>query len=682
MTDETDENPSPNPITQLRRDMERFRASVEEQKQLDAEHRKQLEDELHQTQRKLAEAQHELAHRARRSDPHTSYSSPFPVRTQRPLIDDPFLPAPERHRLHHNPQPHLKEPPTVPTPAPPTPLWSRWNPLQYIRTPFLERDGSFEFRRPRLPSPAPPGAFSPETPPRSHRHGILRGGDNIDNAPSGGTGAGLHDHLGDLEQDDDVPDAPHDQQAPHTQHTRPTNPAHYDYDSPHYSDFRRSRTRDGYDHAPKLKPEDISTFDGEDSEFFIASCLSFAAIYGERRVLEVVHRALSYARQRYFWPLISRDIKSYCRKCHLCQTCKTDTSKKPGCLQPIPTPSLPFATICIDFVEGLPVCSGGLNSLASITDKFSKAIRLIPCKKSDSGPAFAQRFFQFVYPVWGVPEPIISDRDCRFVSAFWHTLMRLAGTKVALTTAYHPQADGQAERTNRTIESTMRILCIETSHSWLSLLPHIELAHNFAPCSSTGFTPFSLLYAYSPRLFGDHALPHPLHSDVSVEAEDLASELNDRRAIASSAITRAQSLQKRQFDTRHSPRIFAPGDWATFIYSGTLRHPHKLAPTGTVVQILEAISPVAYRIRVPSSSRMHDVVSIEHLRRYNRRSSDTSPAIAPPTPPPPSISPSIHNERIHNGNREVQILVDKELIWRLDDRAPSPRRSARLSRRS
>lgn len=378
-------------------------------------------------------------------------------------------------------------------------------------------------------------------------------------------------------------------------------------------------------------------------------------------------RALAHARSRFFWPTLSRDIKSYCRSCHLCQTCKTDTARKPGCLQPIAAPNLPFHTLCIDFVEGLPTSTGGFNSFASVMDKFSKAIRLLPCKKSDTGPTFAQRFFQGVYPMWGVPDRIISDRDRRFVSSFWSTLMRLAGTKVALTAAYHPQANGQAERTNRTVETIIRILCIETSLGWLSLLPHVELVHNSTPCLSTGFSPFSLLYAHSPRLFGDKALP--LLDNIAADAETLADDLRERRALASSAMTRAQSLQKKHFDARHSPLIFVPGDWALFVYSSTLRRPHKLAPTGSVVQILEAVSPVAYRIRVPEGSKMHDVVSIELLRRYRHR----GPASAPTSgaaPPALSPSPSILAERDHDGRREVQVEIDGELIWRLDTRPP------------
>ena len=275
-------------------------------------------------------------------------------------------------------------------------------------------------------------------------------------------------------------------------------------------------------------------------------------------------------------------MRSYCRSCHSYQVCKTDTSKKPGYLEPIAIPPGPFHTICIDFIEGLPTAPGSFNSIATVTEKFSKAIRLRPCKKSDSGDAFVKRFFHHVYPLWGVPSCIISDRDRRFVSSLWSTLMRLAGSKDNITTAYHPQADGQAERTNRTVEAAIHILCLEaSSQGWASFLPHIELAHNTTLSTSIGFSPYSILYAHSPRLFGDRALP--LIDDVSADGEAVASSLPERRLLAGEAMLQAQASQRLYFDSHHSSLVFLPGDWAMLVYSGTLKRPHKLAPFGSVV---------------------------------------------------------------------------------------------------
>ena len=114
--------------------------------------------------------------------------------------------------------------------------------------------------------------------------------------------------------------------------------------------------------------------------------------------------------------------------------------------------------------------------------------------------------------------------------------MSLAGTKLAMTTAYHPQADGQSERTNRTVEATLRIMVLESGVRWVNLLPTVEFAHNSCVNLTTGKFPSDLLYGYSPVNFGGMA--------------------------------RAQANQKRYFDQKHSPISFLPGDLACLRFTG------------------------------------------------------------------------------------------------------------------
>lgn len=153
-------------LVQLRHDMDRFRAVVDDQQRQDEERRLRLEDELLLTKQRLAAAEDELRG-SRGGSHHTTHSSPQ-------MLDDPFLPASERHCLSRNPRPDPPPPALMsggipPNKGPPkaaeTP-WSRWNPLKFFPTPFQERDGSFEYRRARAESPPPraptiPGAFTP-----------------------------------------------------------------------------------------------------------------------------------------------------------------------------------------------------------------------------------------------------------------------------------------------------------------------------------------------------------------------------------------------------------------------------------------------------------------------------------------------------------------------------------------
>ena len=218
-------------------------------------------------------------------------------------------------------------------------------------------------------------------------------------------------------------------------------------------------------------------------------------------------RTLAKASACVYWPTMSKDIHVYCRSYHSCQVVKTDTSRKLGSLQPIPGVA-PFHTFGIDFVEGLPPCSG-FDSLATCTDKYTKTVRLLPCKKSDTAVQFANRYFASLFSSWGIPSVIISDRDRRFTSGFWDTLMSLAGTKLAMTTAYHLQADGQSERTNRTVEASLRIMVLESGSPHLvDFLPAVEFAHNSCVNLSTSMSPFDLLYGCAlPTLAIGYAVP-------------------------------------------------------------------------------------------------------------------------------------------------------------------------------
>lgn len=361
-------------------------------------------------------------------------------------------------------------------------------------------------------------------------------------------------------------------------------------------------------------------------------------------------RTLEKAKERLYWPKMGRDIEIYCRSCHECQVMKTDTARKPGSLQPIPAMA-PFHTICIDFVEGLPP-TNGFDSLATYTDKYTKAVRLIPCEKADTAEQFARRYFESIFSTWGTPSVIISDRDRQFTSGFWKTLMSLAGTKLAMTTAYHPQADGQLECTNRTIEATLRIMLLESGERWVKLLLAVEFAHNSCINTSTKKSPFDLLYGEAPENFGSKATRSNFRH--SLAAEEISANLTKRREEAESAMKRAQQHQKRYYDGKHSPIEFLPGDLACL----RLRGRNKLEPTATVVQVIEVISPVSYRIKVPQGSKMHDMVSVEHLRRYVSR--DGAPPTLPTEGQKEERIKRVLGERMWNNKQEILCVREGE----------------------
>ncbi|KAE9267376.1 hypothetical protein PF001_g30107 [Phytophthora fragariae] len=112
-------------------------------------------------------------------------------------------------------------------------------------------------------------------------------------------------------------------------------------------------------------------------------------------------------------------------------------------------------------------------------------VRLAVVRKSVTAPQAAQLFVDNVFRNHGLPAAFVSDRDPRFVSHFWQHLFRLLGTRLDMSTADHPQTDGQTERVNRVLEDILRSVCAAEPTKWSVLLPQVEFALNNAVHSST-----------------------------------------------------------------------------------------------------------------------------------------------------------------------------------------------------
>lgn len=131
----------------------------------------------------------------------------------------------------------------------------------------------------------------------------------------------------------------------------------------------------------------------------------------------------------------------------MCAQAKPDGERYPRLLQPLPVPKGSWDIISIDFMEGLPP-SGLANAILVVVDKFFKSAHFVPLRHPFTAKAVAKLFMDHVYRLHGLPTSIITDRDRIFTSKFWQTLFRLAGVQLRMSTAYHPQSDGQTERVN------------------------------------------------------------------------------------------------------------------------------------------------------------------------------------------------------------------------------------------
>ena len=166
-------------------------------------------------------------------------------------------------------------------------------------------------------------------------------------------------------------------------------------------------------------------------------------------------------------------------------------------LKPNKVPNGAWEAITMDFIVGLPV-SQGYDSILTVVDRHSKAIILSPCKATITTNQTSQLLMDNVWKRMGFPLTIISDRGPQFAAQVTQELWRKLGIKQKLSTAFHPQTDGESERVNQEIEQYLRICRNFQQDDWAALLPIIEFTHNVQPHRSTHKSPFEVWYGFQP----------------------------------------------------------------------------------------------------------------------------------------------------------------------------------------
>ena len=213
-------------------------------------------------------------------------------------------------------------------------------------------------------------------------------------------------------------------------------------------------------------------------------------------------KTLDYLRDNVWWRDMVTDVKAFCETCNTCKMSKPSNQKPYGLLNPLAVPSYPWESIGIDFVGPLPESrnrDGQFDSITVVICLLTAMVHLIPSRINYNATQLAELVFENVYKLHGLPQRIISDRDVLFTSTFWTRLHRLIGTRLRLSSAYHPQSDGSTERANRTVTQMLRQCIQPDQRDWVGKLPAIEFAINSARSESTGFAPFFLNYGRMPR---------------------------------------------------------------------------------------------------------------------------------------------------------------------------------------
>lgn len=333
-------------------------------------------------------------------------------------------------------------------------------------------------------------------------------------------------------------------------------------------------------------------------------------------------KAYKKLRPNYYIKNISSSLRAYIKSCPSCQINSTVRHKPYGLLQLISSPSSPFEMVSMDLVVKLPITTyegSQYDSFMTVTDLLTKMVTLIPGREDWSADKWANAFFKCYYRRWGVPSHILTDRGKIFLSEFWTALFRILRTALLVTTAYHPQGDGQSERTNQNVEIALRHLVNIRKDDWASYLPEVEFSLNNTTNASIGRSPMQFLTGLNaPAAIEAATIPR----NSATEWASIRDELRDE---ARDAIKFAQAKMSIYYDKKHKPISFQVGDMVYVRLAGSMEPRYhlpidisrKLSQQRVgPFKVLERVGNLAYRILLPTTWKIHDVLSVAHLEPH------------------------------------------------------------------
>jgi hypothetical protein len=324
-------------------------------------------------------------------------------------------------------------------------------------------------------------------------------------------------------------------------------------------------------------------------------------------------------RETFWWNNMKREIAQFVEQCLTCQQVKVEHQRPSGLLQSLPIPEWKWEHISMDFVSGLPRSPKGHDAIWVIVDRLTKSAHFIPIRMNYSLDQLAQLYIEEIVRLHGIPVSIVSDRDPRFTSRFWKSLHKALGTNLNFSTAFHPQTDGQSERTIQILEDMLRACVLDLKGSWANHLCLVEFAYNNSFQSSIGMAPYEALYGRkcrSPICWDEVGVRKILGPEIIQRTCEKVDLIRER-------LRTAQSRQKSYADKRRKDLEFEVGDMV-FLRVAPMKGVMRFGKKGKLsprfvgpFEILEKIGPVAYRLALPPAlSGIHNVFHVSMLRKY------------------------------------------------------------------
>ncbi|XP_059291460.1 uncharacterized protein LOC132044941 [Lycium ferocissimum] len=333
-----------------------------------------------------------------------------------------------------------------------------------------------------------------------------------------------------------------------------------------------------------------------------------------------VPKTLDILAEHFFWPGMRKDDEKVCSQCQ----CKQAKSKvlPHGLYTPLPVPTSPWLDISMDFVLGFPRTKHGKDSIFVVVDRFSKMARFIPRLKTNDASHVADLFVKEVVKLHGIPKTIISDRDAKFLSHFWRVLWGKLGTKLLFSTSCHPQTDGQTEVVNRTLGNMLRAVLKGKLTFWEEHLAMVEFAYNRTVHSSTGKSPFEVVYGFNPLTPLD-LLPLPTDNIVNLAGRKKVEMMKKIHEQTKLAIERNNEQTALRRNKGRKSVNFKPED-QVWVHFRKERFPakrrSKLDPRGDgPFEVLERIGDNAYKLDLPSEYQVSATFNVSDLSLFDAR---------------------------------------------------------------
>ncbi|GJX84900.1 putative reverse transcriptase domain-containing protein [Tanacetum coccineum] len=320
----------------------------------------------------------------------------------------------------------------------------------------------------------------------------------------------------------------------------------------------------------------------------------------------------------YWWPNMKANIATYVSKCLTCAKVKAEHKRPSGLLVQPEIPQWKWDNITMDFVTKLPKSSQGYDTIWVIVDRLTKSAIFMPMRETDPLDKLARMYLKEVVTKHGIPVSIICDRDPRFSSNFWKSLQKALGTSLDMSTAYHPETDGQSERTIQTLEDMLRACVIDFGNGWVKHLPLVEFSYNNSYHASIKAAPFEALYGRkcrSPVCWAEVG-------QVQLTGPELVQESTERIIQIKQRIQTARDRQKSYADLKRKPMEFQVGDKVMLKVSpwkGVVRfgkrgklNPRYVGP----FKVLKKVGAVAYKLELPQElSRVHNTFHVSNLKK-------------------------------------------------------------------